>query len=67
MGCIGVSQNKPGNNYLRKERQLRKKKLLRKNRKKIQNRVYMIAKTFLGKNKRNLINDVLEEKVIRKT
>lgn len=34
---------------MRKERQFRKKKHLRKDRKKSQNRVYMIAKKFLGK------------------
>ena len=42
-------KTKPENNYLRKERQFRKKKHLRKDRKKSQNRVYMIAKKFLGK------------------
>lgn len=50
MRPIYVSQNQTGNNYLRKERQFRKK-LLRKDRRRNQNRVYMISKKYLGKTK----------------
>lgn len=59
-------KTKPGNNYLREERQFRKKQLLRKDREKSQNRVYMTAKKYLGKTKGILLMMYWRKKIREK-